>query len=139
MKKTSQWRAERNRKALAPLRKALPGIFPPPVLTHALNRPFIPPMPRRAVDAYCGPACEGARAQERHAGGLDMAARHGTQARSSGKFPVPPAPFREGAFARGAGYCCVCGQPVYRLGWHVDLWDEGMNQNATWHAACVAA
>ncbi|MDB5529838.1 MAG: hypothetical protein JWR51_2941 [Devosia sp.] len=33
----------------------------------------------------------------------------------------------------------VCGQPVYRLGWHVDLWDKGPNKNAVWHTACVTA
>jgi hypothetical protein len=27
----------------------------------------------------------------------------------------------------------VCGQPVYRFGWHVDLWDSGANKNANWH------
>jgi len=54
-------------------------------------------------------------------------------------FRVPPAPFREAAFARGPGFCCVCGQPVYRLGWHEDLWSRGPNKNAIWHTACVAA
>jgi hypothetical protein len=33
----------------------------------------------------------------------------------------------------------VCGQPVYRFGWHVDLWDAGTNKNAVWHSACVVA
>jgi hypothetical protein len=33
----------------------------------------------------------------------------------------------------------VCGQPVYRLGWHVDLWGKGPNRNAGWHTACVVA
>ena len=54
-------------------------------------------------------------------------------------FRAPPAPFREKAFSRGPGFCCVCGQPVYRLGWHEDLWERGPNQNATWHTACVTA
>src|SRR6202171_3953992 len=48
----SEWRAERNRRALARLEKALPGVFPAPVLTRALSRPFIPPMPRLAIDGY---------------------------------------------------------------------------------------
>ena len=39
-------------------------------------------------------------------------------------FRSPPAPYREAAFARGPGFCCVCGQPVYRFGWHVDLWER---------------
>jgi len=34
----------------------------------------------------------------------------------------------------------VCGQPVFRFGWHRDLWrDERPNRNASWHACCVAA
>src|SRR5260370_685236 len=57
----------------------------------------------------------------------------------SANFRIPPAPYRERRFARGAGFCCICGQPVYRFGWHVDLWDGGTNRNAVWHAACVVA
>ena len=48
----SEWRAERNRRALARLQKALPEMFPAQVLRRALGRPFIPPMPRLAVDGY---------------------------------------------------------------------------------------
>jgi hypothetical protein len=34
----------------------------------------------------------------------------------------------------------VCGQPIFRFGWHRDLWGDGRpNQNATWHSCCVAA
>ena len=54
-------------------------------------------------------------------------------------FRIPPAPYRERRYARGAGFCCICGQPVYRFGWHVDLWGQGTNSNAIWHAACVVA
>jgi hypothetical protein len=54
-------------------------------------------------------------------------------------FRIPPAPYREQRYARGAGSCCICGQPVYRFGWHVDLWGRGTNRNAIWHAACVVA
>src|SRR4051794_28495742 len=50
--KTSAWRAERNRKALARLNRAMPAIFPAIVQAHALRRPFIPPTPRLAIDAY---------------------------------------------------------------------------------------
>ncbi len=50
-----------------------------------------------------------------------------------------PAPYRERAYARGPGFCCVCGQPVYRFGWHVDLWGAGANKSAVWHCACVVA
>ena len=28
---------------------------------------------------------------------------------------------------------------MYRLGWHVDLWSEGPNRKAAWHAVCVTA
>src|SRR5689334_19150790 len=48
----SEWRDARNRQALARLQKALPSIFPQPVLTHALQKAFIPPTPRRAIDSY---------------------------------------------------------------------------------------
>jgi hypothetical protein len=54
-------------------------------------------------------------------------------------FRMPPAPYREPAFSRGPGACCICGQPVYRLGWHADLWGAGPNRNASWHAVCVTA
>src|SRR5215471_1016170 len=48
----SEWRDEINRKALARLEKALPEVFPPPVLIHAMGRRFTPPMPRLAIDSY---------------------------------------------------------------------------------------
>ena len=54
-------------------------------------------------------------------------------------FRGPPAPYRERAYAKGPGFCCVCGKTVYRFGWHVDLWDAAPNKNATWHCACVVA
>ena len=53
---------------------------------------------------------------------------------------MPPSPYREPEYARGRGHCCVCGQPVYRFGWHVDLWGTGTpNKNVGWHSACVTA
>jgi hypothetical protein len=53
---------------------------------------------------------------------------------------MPPAPYRETAHARGPGFCCICGQPVFRFGWHTDLWHTGStNKRAAWHACCVAA
>jgi hypothetical protein len=54
-------------------------------------------------------------------------------------FRTPPAPYRERAYSLGPGFCCVCGQAVYRLGWHNDLWGTGPNKNAVWHCACVVA
>jgi hypothetical protein len=53
-------------------------------------------------------------------------------------FRLPPQPFR--AEASEPGKCVMCGQPVYRLGWHEDLWRTGApNARAAWHSACVAA
>ena len=145
----SKWldeKAERNRQALARLSKSLPAIFPPAVLARALSRPFIPPTPRLAVDSYW-------RAHPLRADRLAraLAARSGAPTgwtwqlgsnRKSGlptTFRTPPAPYRERPYTRGPGFCSVCGQPVYRFGWHVDLWNGGQNRNANWHCACVIA
>jgi len=157
----SEWRDEINRKALARLNDALPAVFPSPALTHALTRRFTPPMPRLAIDSYW-------RAHSVRADRLAraLAARSGAppgwtwrladekpvrvKRRSrkadndkpewlAASFRVPPAPYRERRYALGPGFCCICGQPVYRFGWHMDLWDRGANRNATWHAACVVA
>lgn len=142
----SAWRDERNAAALARLRKALPAIFPSPVLVHALSRPMIPVTPRRAVESYWRShplrADRLARALASREGApegwtwrLDVVAEG---RRTS--FRTPPAPYREAGFARGPGHCCVCGGPVYRFGWHLDLWGDGRpNRRAGWHAACVAA
>lgn len=144
--KMSETRDLRNARSLARLEKALPDIFPAPVLTHALNRRWTPPMPRIAIDSYW-------RAHPLRADRLTraLAARSGAPAGWSWRikddgdsgvtasFRSPPAPYREAAFSRGPGHCCVCGQPVYRFGWHVDLWDRGPNRNAGWHTACVVA
>src|SRR5258708_39453731 len=114
----SAWRDERNQRALARLEKALPSIFPAPVLRRALSRPFIPPMPRLAVDGYW-------RAHPVRADRLAraLAARRGAPAgwtrrlrgrRNDGRpatFRRPPAPHRERAFAPRPGARCVCGPP----------------------------
>jgi hypothetical protein len=142
----SEWRELRNRQSLARLENALPAIFPAAVMRHALSRRFIPPMPRLAVDGYW-------RAHPIRADRLAraLALRSGTPAgwmwrldtgrtgSSPASFRMPPAPYREKAFARGPGHCCVCGQAVFRFGWHVDLWGAGPNRNANWHSACVTA
>ena len=142
----SAWRDARNERSLARLGRALPAIFPKGVLRHALARPFVPPLPRHAVESYW-------RAHPLRADRLAraLAARSGTpegwtwrlDALPEGKrasFRLPPAPFREPAFAKGPGTCCVCGQPVFRFGWHRDLWGDGrVNRRASWHSACVAA
>jgi hypothetical protein len=145
----SKWqaeKAERNRQSLARLNKALPGIFPSAVLSWALTRPFVPPTPRLAVDSYWRAhpirADRLARALAVRSGApsgwtwqLDGTGKHGLPV----TYRTPPAPYRERAYAKGRGYCCVCGQLVYRLGWHIDLWDSGANMNANWHCACVIA
>src|SRR6266568_5257178 len=142
----SNWqteKAERNKRSLGRLSRSLPAIFPQAVLARAVERPFIPPTPRLAIDSYW-------RAHPIRADRLAraLAARSGAptgwiwQLGRSGlptTFRTPPAPYRERAYARGAGSCCVCGQPVYRFGWHADLWGAGANKNATWHCACVIA
>ena len=145
----SRWQEEkdaRNTQALVRLSKSLPAIFPPAVLARALSRPFIPPTPRLMIDSYW-------RAHPIRADRLAraLATRSGAPSgwtwqlgsnRKSGlptTFRTPPAPYRERKYARGAGFCCVCGQPVYRFGWHVDLWNAGTNKNANWHCACVIA
>jgi hypothetical protein len=146
MSKWQKEKAERNRQALARLTRGLPAIFPRAVSARALNRPFIPPTPWLAIDSYW-------RAHPIRADRLAraLAARSGAPAgwtwrlgddRESGlplTFRTPPAPFREREYALGPGFCCVCGQPVYRFGWHVDLWGTGANKNANWHCACVIA
>ena len=146
MSKASEFREQYNRKARARLERALPKIFPAPVLAQALARRFIPPMPRLAIDGYWRAhpirAERLARALAAKSGmpsGWTWRLATGAKSDLPKTFRAPPAPFRERAFARGPGFCCVCGQPVYRFGWHVDLWDAGRNQKAGWHACCVIA
>jgi hypothetical protein len=144
----SEWKARKaaiNESALARLTRALPDVFPPAILGRALARPFIPPTPRLAVDSYW-------RAHPLRADRLAraLAARSGQPegwswqlgTAKSGRpatLRIPPAPYREKAFARGPGFCCVCGEPVYQFGWHVDLCGKGRNKRASWHGACVIA
>lgn len=143
----SRWRDERNEQSLARLRRAMPAVFPVPVLAHALSRSLIPPTPRLAVESYWRThpirADRLARALASLSGAPDGWTWRTGATRGDGSsvsFRAPPAPFRETAFALGRGHCCVCGQPVYRLGWHRDLWGDGRpNNNAGWHSACVTA
>jgi hypothetical protein len=138
-------KAERNRQSLGRLNKALPTIFPSGVLSRALSRSFVPPTPRLAIESYWGAhpfrADRLARALAARSGAPSgWTWRLGDRGRGlSGMFRTPPAPYREREYAQGPGCCCVCGQPVYRFGWHVDLWGTGPNKNAVWHCACVVA
>jgi len=140
------WRVQRNAKALERLQHSLPTVFPQTVLTHALARPLVPPTPRRAVECYWRHhpvrADKLARAladQGRAPDAWVWRLVEGKKAGAADSFRRPPAPFRDRAHAPGPGICCVCGQPVFRYGWHCDLWNEGPNHRAAWHACCVAA
>lgn len=137
----SAWQDEKNARSLARLKKSLPAIFPPAVLAHAMRRPLFPPTPRLAIDSYwrLHPLRADALARA-------LAARGGApdewrwQPGADGNFRLPPTPYREERFSRGRGSCCICGEPTFRFGWHVDLWGTGpSNKNASWHACCVAA
>jgi hypothetical protein len=142
----SRFRAERNGRALARLTRSLPDVFPASVLVHAAGKSLLPVTPRRAIESFW-------RAHPLRADYLarSLAARSGapatwcwrlgaTEHGRADSFRLPPAPYREKAFARGPGHCCVCGQPVFRFGWHADLWGDGSpNKRANWHACCVAA
>jgi hypothetical protein len=141
---TSAWRAERNVKARDRLMRHLPEIFPAVVLAHALRRPFIPPTPRRAIESYWRHHPVRADKLARALAAQSGAPAGWTWRLGAAGLPVsfraPPAPYREKAHAQGPGHCCVCGQPVFRLGWHRDLWgDARHNRNAAWHSCCVAA
>ena len=146
MSKWQEEEAERNHRSLARLTKALPRIFPSIVLSRALSRPFVPPTPRLAIDLYWRAhpirADRLARALAALSGapsGWSWRLGHDRKSGLPTTFRAPPAPYRERAYARGPGFCCVCGQPVYRFGWHVDLWNTGANKNAIWHSGCVIA
>ena len=146
-KQTSAFRAARNDKALARLEKSLPKIFPSEVWVHARKKAFIPPTPRLCVESYWRHhpvrADRLARALARLSGApegwtwrVEPDGAEGLPA----TFRAPPAPYREAAFARGPGHCRICGQRVFKLGWHKDLWGaEEPNRNAAWHSCCVAA
>ena len=142
----SPWRAQRNDKARSHLRRSLPDTFPAIVLQHALTQPLVPATPRRAVESYWRHhplrADMLARALAARSGAPDgWTWRIGEEDSGLPKsFRAPPAPYREAVHAKGPGFCCVCGQPVFRLGWHRDLWnDERPSGRASWHACCVAA
>lgn len=116
--------------------------LPASVRVQALGRRWIPRTARAAVDGYW-------RAHPLRADRLAraLAAESETPAGWSwvapeigrGGFRLPPQPFRA-KNAAAPGRCVVCGQPVFRYGWHEDLWGaDAPNGRAVWHACCVAA
>jgi hypothetical protein len=141
------WRERRNRMALESLLANVTDHFPDTVWRHALALRFIPDTLTGAVESYwrAHPARADrlARALAARSGApqgwswtLDVDRRDGLPTH----FRRPPAPYREAAFSRGHGFCCVCGQPVFRYGWHRDLWGDGRpSRRATWHQACAVA
>jgi hypothetical protein len=143
---TNDWRTKRNLRALDRLLRARHECFPETVWRHAITRPLIPPTLTRAVESYWRHhplrADRLARALAAPSGapeGWSWQIGH-----SFGDLPttfrMPPAPYRSPLFAKGRGHCCICGQPVYRFGWHSDICeDNSANPRASWHLACVAA
>jgi hypothetical protein len=141
----SSWRNERNARSLARLERSLPDVFPAGVRIHAFALPLLPATPRRCIESYWRHHVVRADRLARALAAREGAPpawrwRLGGHDGGSPSFRQPPAPFREKAYARGPGYCCICGQPVFRFGWHSDLWGDGKpNARASWHACCVAA
>ena len=141
----SEWLRRRNERRIERLAATTPDRFPRAVWRQALGLGLVPDIPSRAVQAYWQAhpvrADRLARALAEKSGTppgwlwrLDRADG------SSDHFRTPPLPYREAAFARGKGSCCVCGQPIYRFGWHTDFWEDGTpNRRSSWHAACVVA
>lgn len=129
------WNVDASRK-LGTSRTALPE----PVLIYALRRKWVPKTARAAVDGYwrTHPLRADKLARALAARSESPNGWRWVAAETRGGFRLPPQPFRgDAAFP---GCCVVCGQPVYRLGWHVDLWKTGApNARAAWHSACVAA
>ena len=143
----STWRDQKNQSALARLAKRLSASFPVCVLSHALRQPLILATQCRAVESY---RRHRTLLPDRLAWALTVKSGQpaGWQWRLGSdrefglpiSFRMPPAPYREAEFPRGPDHCGVCGQPVFRSGWHHDLRGDGKpNRSAGWHAACVVA
>ena len=132
-----------NAGALTRLQSPAAAALPDCVRTYAVASRWIPKTARAAVDGYW-------RAHPLRAERLAraLAARSGTPANwqwqlgkaSRGGFRTPPLPFRAAEHRAGPGQCVICGQPVYRFGWHAGRSpDDGPNGRAEWHACCVVA
>src|SRR5262245_46563641 len=98
--KMSETRHAYNRRAVARLKRAVPAIFPAPVLAHALGRRWTPPMPRLAVDAYWRAHVVRADRLARALAAKGGAPKGWSWQLGSGDglpatFRMPPAPYRE--------------------------------------------
>src|SRR5262249_14472629 len=108
--------ALQNARALKRLEKALPEVFPAPVLTHALAPPLTTPPRRGRAVAPSGRLPRGPPPPPPR----PRAARPGPPAGwawrlASGRakdlpatFRAPAAPYREKKYHLGPGFCCVC-------------------------------
>ena len=115
----SNWQdasAERNQQSLARLTRALPPFFPSAVLSRALDRPFVPPTPRLAIDGYWRVhpirADRLARALAARSGapsGWTWRLADKRKDRLPATFRTPPAPYRERAYALGPGFAVYAG------------------------------
>src|SRR5262245_43258700 len=101
-------RAQRNRQSIARLTRRLPVIFPSAVLQRALTRPFVPPTPRLAIDSYWRAHPVRADRLARALAARSSAPRGWCWRIDSGRkrgladsFRMPPAPYRERAYAKG--------------------------------------
>jgi hypothetical protein len=115
-------------------------VLPAPVLGHALAARWTPRTLRAAVDLYWRAhpirADRLARSLARASGApAGWEWRLGEGAASG--FRQPPLPWREVDSA--GGRCVVCGQPVFRLGWHRPRGAAEKPGRAAWHACCVVA
>lgn len=141
------WLKRKNERRIERLLALTPDGFPQAAWAHALKLDLVPDSPGQAVQAYWQAhplradriaRTLAARSESPH--GWRWRLETGRPGPTPESFRIPPLPYREPAFARGGGSCCVCGQPVYRYGWHADHWRErSPNTRARWHAACVAA
>jgi hypothetical protein len=142
------WLKRQNEGRIERLLALTPDGFPQVVWGHALRLELVPETPWKAVEAYWQAhplrADRLARALAARSGGPPGWRWRLAEPSSPGvadSFRIPPLPYREPAHAPpGGGSCCVCGQPVYRYGWHESRGQKRpATARASWHAACVVA
>ena len=116
MSKWQEEKAEKNRRSLARLTKALPRIFPSAVLSRALGRPFVPPTPRLAIDLYWGAhplradrLARALAARSEAPSGWSWRLGDNRKIGLPSTFRTPPAPYRERAYALGRAFAVCAG------------------------------